>query len=60
MIVRNLATLAILTTLISGCASFGLGTKKVQVVTKPVQIDIMQPSLPRDINLIEPKWYVVS
>ena len=60
MIVRNLATLTILATLISGCASFGLGTKKVQVITKPVQIEIMQPSLPREISLVEPQWYVVS
>ena len=59
MIAKNLATLIALTILISGCAGFG-GSKKVEIVSKPVKIDIMQPNLPRDINLIEPRWYVVS
>ena len=47
--------LALLTITISGCA-----TRSVEVVTKPVQIDIVQPTLPRPIDLKEPKWYVVS
>ena len=48
--------LALLT--ISGCSIFG--PKDVEIITKPVQIDIVQPVLPRPINLKEPKWYVVS
>ena len=48
--------LALLT--ISGCSIFG--PREVEVITKPVQIDIVQPVLPRPINLKEPKWYVVS
>jgi len=48
--------LALLT--ISGCSI--LGPKEVEIITKPVQIDIVQPVLPRPINLKEPKWYVVS
>ena len=53
-------TLLILTTLltISGCSIFG--TKQVEIVTKPVKIDIIQPTLPREIDLQEPKFYVVS
>lgn len=47
--------LALLT--ISGCS---LIPREVEVITKPVQIDIVQPVLPRPINLKEPKWYVVS
>jgi hypothetical protein len=38
----------------------GMKTKQIEVSTKPVEINIMQPNLPRAINLIEPKWYVVS
>ncbi len=53
MIARVLALLTI-----SGCSIFG--PKEVEVITKPVQIDIVQPVLPRPINLKEPKWYVVS
>jgi len=48
--------LALLT--ISGCSL--LGPKEVEIITKPVQIEIVQPVLPRPIDLKEPKWYVVS
>ena len=53
-------TLAIVTAaiLISSCSI--LGTKKVEVVSKPVQLDIIQPTLPRPLELDVPKWYVVS
>jgi len=61
MIVKNLAILTALTLTISGCSTLSLlGTKKIETVSKPVQIDIVQPQLPREINLTEPKWYVVS
>ena len=43
--------------IISGCS---LIPKQVEVITKPIQIDIVQPVLPRPIDLKEPKWYVVS
>ena len=29
-------------------------------MSKPVQIEIMQPTLPRPVELTAPKWYVVS
>ena len=56
----KLKTLAVafLALIISGCSL--LGPREVEVITKPVQIDIVQPVLPRAINLKEPKWYVVS
>lgn len=50
------SVLALLT--ISGCSL--LGPKQVEVITKPVEIEIVQPVMPRAINLKEPKWYVVS
>jgi hypothetical protein len=43
---------------ISGCSL--LGPKEVEIITKPVEIEIVQPVMPRAINLKEPKWYVVS
>ena len=58
MILRNYITLAILTLAISGCSL--LGTKQVEIVSKPIQIDIMQPDLPRPVQLTAPQWYVVS
>ena len=58
MILRNYITLAILTLAISGCSL--LGSKKVEIVSKPIEIDIMQPDLPRPVQLTAPQWYVVS
>jgi hypothetical protein len=44
--------------LISGCSL--LGTKKLEVVSKPIELQIIQPTLPREVSLNTPKWYVVS
>ena len=33
---------------------------KVDIVSKPLEIDILQPTMPRNIDLKEPKFYVVS
>ena len=55
--IQKLFTILILLT-ISGCSL--LGTKQIEVVSKPVQIDIMQPDLPRPVELTAPRWYVVS
>jgi len=57
MIARTLLIL-IATALISGCSL--LGTKEVEIVTKPVKIEIIQPTMPREIDLDVPTWYVVS
>ena len=58
MIQRNYIVLAILLLTTSGCSL--LGTKQLEVVSKPIQIDIMQPGLPRPVELTAPTWYVVS
>ena len=57
MTLKNFSILILLIA-ISGCSTFG--TKKIEVQSKPVQIDIMQPQLPRPVELTAPKWYVVS
>lgn len=58
MILKKLVILTTLAVTISSCSL--LGTKQVEIVSKPVQLDIMQPTLPREISLQTPKWYVVS
>jgi len=58
MTLKNFSILILLTTIISGCSI--LGEKRIEVQSKPVQIDIMQPQLPRPVELTAPKWYVVS
>jgi hypothetical protein len=58
VILRNLMILAILAATTSGCSL--LGTKQIEIVSKPVEIEIMQPVLPRPVDLTSPRWYVVS
>ena len=41
--------------IISGCA-----TKQVEVISKPIEIEIIQPTMPRAIDLKDPRWFVVS
>ena len=53
-----LSALAILT--ISGCSLFPQEAREVEVITKPIKLDIIQPTLPRPVELKEPRWYVVS
>jgi len=37
-----------------------LGSKKIEVSSKPIEIDIIQPTMPRNIDLKDPTWHVVS
>ena len=52
-----LRTIAILFLILitSACAS-----RSVEVISKPIEIDIVQPTLPRALELREPYWYVVN
>ena len=58
MTLKNYIILPILAIAISGCSL--MGTKQVEIVSKPLEIDIMQPDLPRPVDLTAPKWFVVS
>jgi len=60
MIAKSLKHLIIISLVFSLSACGIMGSKKIEVSSKPIEIAIMQPNLPRSINLIEPKWYVVS
>ena len=55
---KSVIALAILT--LSGCSLLQVPAREVEIISKPVQIDIVQPVMPRPLNLKEPKWYVVS
>lgn len=55
---KNFISLLCLTLLISGCSL--IPTRNVEIVSKPIEIDIMQPDLPRPVELTAPKWFVVS
>ena len=55
---KNFISLLFLTIAISGCSL--LPTKKVEIVSTPIEIDILQPDLPRPVQLTAPKWWVIS
>ena len=57
MTLKNLGILSLLV-LTTSCSL--LPTKQVEIVSKPLEIDIIQPELPRPLSLTAPKWYVVS
>ena len=57
MTLKNYIILPILIA-ISGCSL--IPERNIQIESKPIQIDIMQPDLPRPVNLTAPKWFVVS
>ena len=54
----SVSLLAIL--LLSGCSLLQQPPREVEIITKPVKLDIVQPVMPRPLDLKEPKWYVVS
>ena len=58
MILKNFSILTILILITSGCSL--IPSKKVEIISKPIELEIMQPSLPRAVDLTAPKWYVVS
>lgn len=63
MVLKQIATLSLIL-ILSGCSILG-GFKpreplEVQVKTVEIPVEIAQPTLPRAIDLKEPKWYVVS
>jgi len=56
--IQKYCTISALILVISSCSL--LPTKQIDIVSKPVQIDIMQPDLPQPVELTAPQWYVVS
>ena len=53
-------TVGILTLLMMVSSCSLLPTKTLEVSAKPIERQIAQPVLPREIDLKEPHWYVVS
>ena len=55
----TLKTLAILSLLILTTSCSLIPERKVEIISKPIEIEIIQPTLPRPLDLQAPKWYVV-
>jgi hypothetical protein len=46
--------------LIMACSCSLLPTKQIEVTAKPLDRKIVQPIMPREINLQEPMWIVIT
>ena len=55
---KTVATLTILM-MVSSCSLIP-SRQQVDIITKPIERQIVQPIMPREIDLKEPYWYVVS
>ena len=53
-------TVATLIILMMACSCSLIPSKQVEVISKPIKRTIVQPILPREIDLKDPYWYVVS
>ena len=42
------------------CSCSLIPSREVEIITKPIVRTIVQPILPREIDLKDPYWYVVS
>ena len=58
MILKNYLILTVLILTTSACSL--IPARNVEIVSAPIQIDILQPDLPRPVDLTAPKWFVVS
>ena len=46
--------------LMMACSCSLIPTKQIEVTAKPLERKIVQPVMPREINLQEPKWIVIT
>jgi len=42
------------------CSCSLIPSKEIEIISKPIERIIVQPIMPREIDLKEPYWYVVS
>jgi hypothetical protein len=58
MTLKNYIILTVLILTTSACSL--IPARNVEIVSTPIQIDILQPDLPRPVELTAPQWFVVS
>jgi len=46
--------------MVSSCSLLGGKTKQIEIMAKPIERTIVQPIMPREIDLKEPMWYAVT
>lgn len=58
---KTLSKLAVLlTVLMMGSSCSLLPTKQIQVTAKPIERKIVQPIMPREIDLKQPQWIAIT
>ena len=57
---KNLVILLTISMMVSSCSILGGKTKQIEVMAKPIERTIIQPVMPREIDLKEPMWFVVT
>ena len=58
MVLKKIVSVLAILTITTSCSI--LQPREVEIISKPVELEIVQPTLPRPLNLKEPRWYVVS
>ena len=46
--------------MVSSCSLLGKNTKQIDIVAKPLERTFVQPVMPREIDLKQPTWFVVT
>ena len=46
--------------MVSSCSLLGKNTKQIDIVSKPLERTFVQPVMPREIDLKQPTWFVVT
>ena len=46
--------------MVSSCSLLGKNTKQIDIVSKPLERTFVQPVMPREIDLKQPIWFVVT
>ncbi|MDB4724179.1 hypothetical protein OAF71_00145 [bacterium] len=49
-----------MTALMMACSCSLIPNKEIEIISKPIERIIVQPIMPREIDLKDPYWYVVS
>ena len=57
---KSLVVLLTISMMVSSCSLLGGKTKQIEIMAKPIERTIVQPIMPREIDLKEPMWYAVT
>lgn len=57
---KSLVMLLTTSMMVSSCSLLGNKTKQVDIVAKPIERTFVQPVMPREIDLKQPTWFVVT